>query len=168
MSGMTMKKVSIFNFPNVTGLEDVSAKLRRVKADSLFSAVQQAFNLRPIETEKEAREADRLLEYIDRAFEQDTPAEIDRYRNVLLILVQAFEDKHYIRAADGLDPADFIRLLLKEDSISQKDLVPDCFKSKSQISEFLHKRKGRTHILCPSNCFRPSLPCRSSQFRFLR
>ncbi len=128
------------------GLEDVSKKLNLVEADSLFSALLHGFRLRPIETEQEAREAERVLEYIERAFEQDTPLEIEQYRQVLLLLVSNFDEQHYTRTVGNLAPHEFLQALLQEDGITQKELVPDCFKSESQVSEFLHQRKGRKQL----------------------
>lgn len=142
----TVREVSLFHFPAVIGIEDVSAKLSAVEADSLFSALLYAFRLRPIETRKEASEAERVLEYIERAFPQDFPIEIENYRQILLMLVEAFNDKYYIRARDTLEPHEFLKTLLHETGISQKALVPDCFKSASQVSEFLHQRKGRKQL----------------------
>lgn len=146
--GTTLKKikVSLFHFPFVQGLEDISQKLSLVEADSLFTALLKLFRLRPIETEKEARDAERILEYIDRAFEKDIPLEIDHFRQVLLMLVTHFDEKHYRRAAGDLEPAEFLKALLKEEGISQKELVPECFKSESQVSEFLHQKKGRKDL----------------------
>lgn len=140
------KELSLFHFPAVKGLEDVSKTLNLVEADSLFSALLHGFRLRPIETEREAREAERVLEYLERAFEQDPPLEIEQYRQVLLMLVSAFDEQHYTRAAGNLAPYEFLQALIKEDGINQKELVPTCFKSESQLSEFLHQRQGRKKL----------------------
>lgn len=127
-------------------MEDVSEKLFAVEADSVFSALQTAFKLRPIENEKDACEAERVLEYLDRAFEIDIPEEIDRYRSLLLMLISSYDAQHTIRAASCYAPHEFLKILLEEKGINQKDLVPDCFKSASQVSEFLKQRKGRTKL----------------------
>lgn len=142
----TLKEVSLFHFPSVKGMEDVSLTLNAVEADSLFSAMLHAFSLRPIETEVEARSAERVLEYLERAFEQDIPLEIEHYREVLALLVSTFDARHYVRAIENLKPHELLRALLKEDGLCQKALVPDCFKSESQASEFLHQREGRKEL----------------------
>ncbi|MCE5319233.1 MAG: hypothetical protein LLG04_17955 [Parachlamydia sp.] len=136
----------MFHFPMVRGLEDVSERLNAVEADTLFAALMHAFSLRPIQNEEDARDAERVLEYIERAFEQDPPEDIERYRQVLLMLVTAFDEQHYVRAAGNMEPHEFLKALLQEDGVSQKALVPDCFKSESQVSEFLHQRKGRKNL----------------------
>ena len=59
-----LKKLSVYSFPDVLGLEDVSRKLKNVEADSLFVAMLHAFQLRPILNEGDACEAERVLEYI--------------------------------------------------------------------------------------------------------
>lgn len=117
----SLKKVSVFHFPPVKGIEDVSSKLNHVEADSLFSALVHVFQLKPIETEQEAYEAERVLEYIERAFEQDTPIEIEHYRQVLLMLVSIFDEQHYIRTAGDLAPHEFLKALLQESAITKKN-----------------------------------------------
>ena len=141
-----LKKLFVYSFPTVIGLEDVSRKLENVEADSLFVAMLHAFQLRPISIEEEACEAERVLEYIVRAFEEDIPMEIEQYKEVLLMLISEYDEKHSIRLSEGVAPHEFLRALLEETGIYQKDLVPDCFNSESQVSEFLHQRKGRTKL----------------------
>lgn len=129
--GKTLKEVSLFHFPSVKGLEDVSEKLNAVEADSLFSALLHAFSLRPIETEKDAQHAERVFEYLERAFERNVPQPIKDYQQVLLLLITAFDQKHYVRTAANLEPHEFLKALLLEDGLTQKELVPSCFKSES-------------------------------------
>lgn len=141
-----LKEVSLFCFPMVKGLEEVSRRLARVEADSLFSALLQSFRLRLIKTAEEARVAEELLEYLERAFEASCPVEIRQYKEVLLMLIAAYDEKHYTSAAKEIGPALFLKHLLQENGLCQKDLVPDCFKSESQVSEFLHQHKGRSQL----------------------
>src|SRR5262249_42022794 len=128
------------------GMEDVSRKLENVEADSLFVAMLQAFKLRPILTEEEACEAERVLEYIVRAFEENIPKEIEQYKEVLLMLISEYDEKHSIRMSAGIASHVFLKALLEETGTYQKELVPDCFNSESQISEFLRQKKGRTKL----------------------
>ena len=118
----------MFHFPSVKGLEDVSEKLNEVVADSLFSALLHFFSLRAIESEDEARKAERVLEYLNRAFEHTPPQDVEHYCEVLSILISVFDDKNYIRAAAALKPHEFLKALLQEDGLNQKELVPDHFK----------------------------------------
>ncbi len=149
ITSKTLKEVSLFCFPSVVGLEKISQKLENIEADSLFSALLQVFRLRQIKSEKEAREAEGLLEYLERAFESNPPLEIRHYKEVLLLLISDFDEKHYIPTAKDIKPYVFLKLLLEENNLNQKDLVPNCFKSESQVSEFINQRKGRTQLSYP-------------------
>jgi len=59
------------------------------------------------------------------------------------MLIEAFNTQHYVPASAHLEPHEFLQALLEEEGLSQKDLVPDYFKSASQVSEFLNQRKSR-------------------------
>lgn len=128
------------------GMEDVFHKLNQVKAENLFIALLNAYNLHPIKTEESARNAERVIEYIERAFETNVPDDVKYYAHVLHILINEYDDKHYISAAHEMAPHEFLKALLEEEGISQKALVPDCFHTESQVSEFLHQRKGREKL----------------------
>lgn len=144
----TTKKVSVFQFPAVKGLEDVSHKLNAIEAENLFVALLHVFDLRPIEDENTAKKAERVAEYIERAFVARAPQEVGYYSHLLHILIQEYDQKQYISATFELAPHEFLKALLDEEKASQKSLVPECFHSESQVSEFLHQKKGRERLSC--------------------
>lgn len=142
----TSQQIYIFQFPNIPGLEDISKKLNSVIAESPFSALCHVFALSPIKSSETAQLAERVLEYLERAFEKKIPVDIANYSHLLLLLIDEYDAKHYVKAAKNMPPHLFLQLLLKEEGINQKDLIPHCFRTESQISEFLHQKVGRKKI----------------------
>lgn len=138
--------MKLYRFPLVVGLEDISSKLNQLPSANLFGALFHAFELKPVVNEKNARAAERLIEYLGRAFERNTPPQILYYQHILLMLLKEYDDAHYVRASKDLMPHEFLKALLKEDGLPQKSLVPDCFPSESQVSEFLHQKAGRSTL----------------------
>lgn len=65
-------------------------------------------------TEKEASKAERVLEYLERAFEENPPREIQDYAQVLLLLISAFDARQYIRTGGNLKPYEFLKELLQQ------------------------------------------------------
>ncbi len=63
----------MYKFPIVKGLEDVSAKLNASPAEDIFGALLHAYALRPIEDGKSAQAGERMIEYLERAFEANLP-----------------------------------------------------------------------------------------------
>lgn len=148
--GLTSKKVSkqlhLYHFPVVKGLEDVSSKLNVHPAENIFGALLHGFFLSPILDQQSALEAERVLEYLNRAFEEDIPQEVEDYQYLLLMLLKEYDEKYDQRTAKEMHPHEFLKALLIEDRLSQKSLVPDCFQTESQVSEFLHQKKGRDKL----------------------
>jgi hypothetical protein len=140
------KQLNIYQFPTVIGLEDISAKLNRTAAEDLFSALVHTCELKPILDEEYASKAERMIEYVERAFENDMPSQVEYYQYILLILLKEYDDSKHIRASKEMAPHEFLKALLDEDGISQKSLVPECFPTESQVSEFLHQKKGRDKL----------------------
>ncbi|MBA3238968.1 MAG: hypothetical protein H0T62_11565 [Parachlamydiaceae bacterium] len=136
----------IYAFPLVLGLEDISVKLNSYPAENIFSALFHAQNLKPIANSKSANKAERMLEYLGRAFEKEVPKQVEYYRHLLCMLLKEYDDVCHTRASESLLPHEFLKALLIEDQLSQKSLVPDCFSTKSQVSEFLHQKKGRQNL----------------------
>ena len=96
--------------------------------------------LKPIRTEQEY---DEMMSWIDGQFDQKVkPAtpEGDTLQ-VVLLLIKAYEDEHYIIPAP--DPIEAIRLKMDEKGIRNKDFVGR-LGSKSYISAVLNKRKPLT------------------------
>jgi len=130
-------------FPRIKGLEDVSNKLNAYPAETVFSALLHGFELRPITNDSCAQEAERMIEYLDRAFEKETPPQVEHYKHILFMLIKEYDGIHHIRASKDIPSHEFLKVLLVEDEIPQKSLVPEYFNSESQVSEFLHQKKGR-------------------------
>lgn len=136
----------LYRFPVVDGFEAISTKLNAHPAENVFGALLHVFELKPIELDETATKAERLLEYLDRAFENDKPKQIDHYQHLLLMLIKEYDSSHHVRAANDMSPSDFLKALLIENNIPQKSLSPDCFPTESQVSEFLHQKKGRNKL----------------------
>ena len=140
-------QLRLYRFPVIDGFEAISTTLNTHPAENIFGALLHAFELKPIEVDETATKAERLLEYLDRAFEDDMPIQISHYQHLLFMLIKEYDALHHVRAAKGMSPSDFLKgLLLIENSISQKSLVPNCFRTESQVSEFLHQKKGRSKL----------------------
>jgi antitoxin component HigA of HigAB toxin-antitoxin module len=139
-------KASVYRFPRVQGLEDVSAKMAHVKAETLFSALMKGYDLSPIENEEQARWAEKFLEYLLRAFEKKCPEPVKTYVHLLEMLIEEFDKQHTVPAAHNIAPHRLLKTMLEEAGLTQKALVPACFKSASQVSEFLSQKKGREKL----------------------
>jgi antitoxin component HigA of HigAB toxin-antitoxin module len=139
-------KATVYQFPEVEGLEDVSATMATIKAETLFSALVKGYDLSPIESEEQAQVAERFLEYLLRAFEKKCPAEVKTYIHLLEMLVEEYDKRHTIATIKHLSPHQILRAILEETGVDQKSLVPSCFKSQSQVSEFLSQKKGREKL----------------------
>ena len=141
-----VKRLNLYQFPLVRGLEDVSSKLNKLPSEDLFGALIHAFELKPIIDEENAIEAERMIEYLGRAFEKNIPVQVVYYQHILLLLLKEYDDHYHIRTSKDMLPHEFLKALLEEDNLPQKSLVPDCFASESQVSEYLHQKKGRSNL----------------------
>lgn len=140
------KEVYFFNFPIVKGYEDLTKKLNGELADSPFIALFNVFELTPVKTEKMALEGQTVLEYLGRAFENGFPEGINNYAHLLEMLLKEYDDQYYIPGRAHISPHEFLKALLEDSGLNQKDLVPEIFPSASQVSEFLHQRQGRSKL----------------------
>ena len=146
LSKKVAKQMHLYSFPNVDGLEEISAKLNFHAAENIFSALCYAVELKPITDNESAIRAECMLEYIGRAFEKEAPHQVQDYQHVLGMLIKEYDDKHHVRASKDMPSHEFLRAMLIEDHLPQKSLVPDCFPTESQVSEFLHQKKGRQKL----------------------
>lgn len=133
-------------FPEVQGLEDISAKMAAVKAESLFLALLKGHDLTLIQNEAQALAAERFLEYLLRAFEKVCPEAVTKYLHLLQMLIEEYDKKHTVAAIKNLPAHKLLQALLEEEQLGQRALVPSCFKSASQVSEFLHQKKRRQKL----------------------
>ena len=97
--------------------------------------------LKPI---KNDRELNRALKRIDELWgaESNTPRgdELD----VLMLLVEKYEDEHY--AIPASDPIEAIKFLMEQNSLSRKDLEPYIGTS-GRVSEVLSKKRTLTLVM---------------------
>lgn len=140
------KQLHLYQFPNVEGYSEISIRLNSCPAENIFGALLHAFPLNPIKDEKNAAKAEKMLEYLGWAFDHDFPTEIGSYHHLLLMLLDEYDKDLHVRATSDMSPHEFLKALLEEDCISQKSLVPGCFHSQSQVSEYLHQKKGRSQL----------------------
>lgn len=94
--------------------------------------------IRPIKTEADYQNALKRLESIF-----DAPAETPEgdEAEVLSLLLENYEDKHYAIAAP--DPVEAIKIRMEEMKLRQKDLV-GVIGGKSRVSEILNRKKRLT------------------------
>jgi HTH-type transcriptional regulator/antitoxin HigA len=94
--------------------------------------------LKPIKSD---RELERALARIDELWgsKPDTPKgdELD----VLMLLVEKYEDEHY--AIPASDPIEAIKFLMEQKDMSRKDLEPYIGTS-ARVSEILNKKRSLT------------------------
>jgi hypothetical protein len=91
---------TVYQFPQVPGLEDVSAAMGMIKAETLFSALLKGYDLSPIESEEQAQVAERFLEYLLRAFEKKCPEDVKTYLHLLEMLIEEYDKQHTVALAD--------------------------------------------------------------------
>jgi len=107
----------------------------------------------PIKSDRQHKE---YLSVLDKIAGKDRPsAEEEKYAEVLLTLVEAYEEEHH-SIADA-SPVEVLRTLMDANGLRQRDLVP-IFGSESIVSEILHRKRhlNKTHIEKLSKRFRIS------------
>jgi antitoxin component HigA of HigAB toxin-antitoxin module len=112
----------------------------------LFSALLKGYDLAPIENEKQAQVAEKFLEYLLRAFENEQPEQVKTYLHLLEMLIQEYDQQNRAMTIESMAPYQILQTVLEEEGLTQKSLVPSCFNSQSQISEFLAQKKGREKL----------------------
>jgi HTH-type transcriptional regulator/antitoxin HigA len=86
------------------------------------------------------------LSVLDKLAAKEHPSsEEEKYAEVLLTLIEAYEEEHHPIPDAG--PVEILRALLDANDLRQKDLVP-IFGSESIVSEVLHKKRAlnKTHV----------------------
>src|SRR5467141_3662229 len=97
----------------------------------------------PITSERQHKE---YLSVLDKLASKDDPTnEEEKYAEVLMALIEAYEEEHH--SIPDASEVDVLRTLLDANDLRQKDLVP-IFGSESIVSEVLHKKRdlNKTHI----------------------
>ena len=97
----------------------------------------------PITSERQHEEYVSVLDKL--ASKEDPSNEEEKYAEVLLTLIEAYEEKHH--PVPDASPVEVLRALMDANDLRQKDLA-GIFGSESIVSEVLHKKRGlnKTHI----------------------
>lgn len=91
--------------------------------------------IKPIKNEQDYRLA---LAKIDTLLEAKANTAAFDYLEVLSILVDDYENKHY--PIEPLDPIEAIKVKMEENGLKQKDLIP-YFGSKEMVSQVLNRKR---------------------------
>lgn len=94
--------------------------------------------LRPIKTENDYGKA---LERLEVIFDASPDSKEGDEAEILSLLIENYENKHY--PIDAPDPIDAIMIRMEEMNLKQKDLV-GVIGAKSRVSEILNKKKKLT------------------------
>lgn len=107
----------------------------------------------PIASERQHEEYLSVLDKL--ASKEDPRGEEEKYAEVLLTLIEAYEEEH--QAIPDASPVEVLRALIEANGLRQKDLS-SIFGSESIVSEVLHRRRAlnKSHIEKLSKRFRVS------------
>jgi HTH-type transcriptional regulator / antitoxin HigA len=92
------------------------------------------------------RQHEEYLSVLDKLANKGHPTrEEEKYAEVLVTLIEAYEEKHY--SVPDASPVEVLRTLMDANNLRQKDLAA-IFGSESIVSEILHKKRelNKTHI----------------------
>lgn len=92
-------------------------------------------NIKPIKTDKEYEEA---LQKLEKIFDAKPNTKEGDEAEILSILIEDYEDRHF--PIEAPDPIEAIRIRMEEMDLKQKDFV-ELIGSKSKISEVLNRKK---------------------------
>ena len=95
-------------------------------------------NLKPIKTETEYDEA---LNRLDAIFDASPDTEEGNEAEILSLLIEDYEERHY--PIEAPDPIEAIRIRMEEMNLNQKDLV-GVIGGKSRVSEVLNRKRKLT------------------------
>ena len=94
--------------------------------------------IKPIKTEKDYEKSLKRFEVI---FDANSTSKEGDEAEILSILIDNYENKHY--PIDAPDPIEAIKIRMEEMNLKQKDLV-GVIGGKSRVSEILNKKKKLT------------------------
>lgn len=92
-------------------------------------------NIKPIRNDDDLQAAFKQLELVYQA-EQGSVASDEM--EILVTLIQAYEDKHYF--IDSADPIEAIKFRMEQQNLTQKDLEP-YIGSSGRVSEVLNRKR---------------------------
>ena len=91
--------------------------------------------IKPIKTEKDYEKS---LERLELIFDANPDSKQGDEAEILSILIDSYENKHY--PIEAPDPIEAIKIRMEEMNLKQKDLV-GVIGGKSRVSEILNKKK---------------------------
>ena len=94
--------------------------------------------IKPIKTEKDYEKS---LERLELIFDANPNSKEGDEAEILSMLIDSYENKHY--PIDAPDPIEAIKIRMEEMNLKQKDLV-GVIGGKSRVSEILNKKKKLT------------------------
>lgn len=94
--------------------------------------------IKPIKTEKDY---DKALERLELVFDAAPDSKEGDEAEILSLLIENFENKHY--PIEAPDPIEAIKIRMEEMNLKQKDLI-GVIGGKSRVSEILNKKKKLT------------------------
>ena len=95
-------------------------------------------DIKPIKSENDYQEA---LKRLDEIFDAKTGTKESDEADILALLIDDYEKKHYVIEAP--DPIEAIKIRMEEMQLKQVDLIND-FGSKSRVSEVLNRKRKLT------------------------
>lgn len=97
----------------------------------------------PVSSERQHEEYVLVLDKL--ASKENPTNEEEKYAEVLLTLIEAYEENHH--SVPDASPVEVLRALMDANDLRQKDLAP-ILGSESIVSEILHKKRGlsKAHI----------------------
>tara|TARA_R110002049_G_scaffold132849_1_gene292173 strand:- start:5099 stop:5467 length:369 start_codon:yes stop_codon:yes gene_type:complete len=94
--------------------------------------------IKPIKTEKDY---DKALERLELIFDAATNSKKGDEAEILSMLIENYENKHY--PIESPDPIEAIKIRMEEMNLRQKDLI-GVIGGKSRVSEILNRKKRLT------------------------
>lgn len=94
--------------------------------------------IKPIKSESDYQEA---LDKLDKLFDAPTGTEESDYADILAILIDEYEKKHF--PIDAPDPIEAIKIRMEEMHLKQKDLA-NVIGGNNRVSEVLNKKRKLT------------------------
>lgn len=91
--------------------------------------------IKPIRTDIDYEQA---LEQLDAIFDAEEGSQEADLRDVLVVLIEDYENEHY--AVDLPDPVEALKFRMEQQGLTQKDLVP-LIGSRSKVSEVLSRKR---------------------------
>ncbi|MCD8438380.1 helix-turn-helix domain-containing protein [Tenacibaculum dicentrarchi] len=95
-------------------------------------------NIKPIKTEQDY---DKAIERLELIFDANANSKKGDEAEILSLLIENYENKHY--AIEAPDPIEAIKIRMEEMNLKQKDLI-GVIGGKSRVSEILNKKKKLT------------------------